>query len=79
MPKKSTTSTIDRKRVNVGRVSAIQSNPIVRRKPTSINAKYDAAQTTPDNSRHWAAADAFSSLASNTAAVRLILRKRARY
>lgn len=79
MSKKSTVSTIDRKRVNVGRVSATLQNQIVKRKPTSINAKYDAAQTTPDNMRHWAAADAFSSLASNTAAVRLVLRKRARY
>lgn len=45
----------------------------------SVRAKYDAAQTTADNRRHWAAADALSAGAANSPAVRRILRNRARY
>jgi len=32
---------------------------IVRQIPV-VHARYDAAQTTPDKARHWAAADALS-------------------
>jgi lambda family phage portal protein len=41
--------------------------------------RYDAATTTADNSRHWAAADGLSANSANSAQVRRILRNRARY
>jgi lambda family phage portal protein len=47
--------------------------------PTSINAKYDAARTTTDNSNHWANADGLSANAAASAAVREKIRRRARY
>lgn len=45
----------------------------------TIKAKYDAAQTTEDNRRHWMFADALSARASNRLQVREILRRRSRY
>jgi len=44
-----------------------------------IRAKYDAAQTTPDNRRHWANADLLSADAAANAEVRRTLRSRSRY
>ena len=44
-----------------------------------LRARYDAAQTTDANRRHWAGADGLSADAANTAEVRRILRNRARY
>ena len=44
-----------------------------------IRARYDAAQTTADNRRHWSAADGLSANAANSADVRRVLRNRARY
>ena len=44
-----------------------------------IRAKFDAAQTTPNNRRHWANADGLSADAAANAEVRRILRNRARY
>ncbi|MBI5724831.1 MAG: phage portal protein [Planctomycetes bacterium] len=44
-----------------------------------IRAKFDSAQTTPDNRRHWANADGFSANAAASPEVRRILRNRARY
>jgi lambda family phage portal protein len=44
-----------------------------------IRAKFDSAQTTPDNRRHWANADLLSADASASPEVRRILRSRARY
>jgi len=44
-----------------------------------LNAKYDAAQTTEHNRRHWAGADGLSANAANSAPVRRTLRNRARY
>ncbi|MHB9070462.1 MAG: phage portal protein [Sedimentisphaerales bacterium] len=44
-----------------------------------VRARYDAAQTTSDNTRHWANADALSPDASLSPAVCRILRNRARY
>lgn len=41
--------------------------------------RYDAAQTTDDNRRHWASADALSARAANTLDVRVRLRNRSRY
>jgi len=45
----------------------------------SLQSRYDAAQTTPDNRRHWANADHLSANAAIGADVRRILRSRARY
>jgi len=44
-----------------------------------LRASYDAAQTTDENTRHWAAADALSADAANSYSVRKRLRQRARY
>jgi len=44
-----------------------------------VRGRYDAAQTTDANRRHWAGADGLSADAANTAEVRRILRNRARY
>ncbi|MBE7457412.1 MAG: phage portal protein [Phycisphaerae bacterium] len=44
-----------------------------------LQAKYDAAQTTPENRRHWAHADHLSANAAASPEVRRILRSRARY
>ncbi|MEZ6097162.1 MAG: phage portal protein [Pirellulaceae bacterium] len=44
-----------------------------------INARYDAANTTLDNMRHWAAADGLSANAANNPEVRRTLRNRSRY
>jgi len=44
-----------------------------------VRARYDAAQTTYENQRHWAAADALSADAANSPEVRRMLRSRARY
>lgn len=41
--------------------------------------RYDAAVTTPDNARHWMAADGLSANAANRPEIRRILRNRARY
>lgn len=45
----------------------------------NIRAKYDAAQTTDENRKHWALADSLSVNSANSAWVRKILRERARY
>ncbi len=45
----------------------------------SIRARYDAAQTTDDNTRHWAAADTLDADSANSAAVRGKLVPRSRY
>ena len=44
-----------------------------------IRAKFDSAQTTPDNMRHWANADYLSANAAGRPEVRRVLRNRARY
>lgn len=44
-----------------------------------IRAKYDAAQTSDNNRKHWAHADGLSANAANTPGIRRILRNRARY
>jgi lambda family phage portal protein len=44
-----------------------------------VRGKYDAAQTTYENRRHWANADPLSANAAASAEVRRILRTRARY
>jgi lambda family phage portal protein len=44
-----------------------------------VRARYDAAVTTDDNRRHWAAADGLSANSANSPDVRRVLRNRARY
>jgi len=44
-----------------------------------LRAKFDSAQTTPDNRRHWGNADYLSANAAANPEVRRILRSRARY
>ena len=44
-----------------------------------VRAKFDSAQTTPDNRRHWANADYLSADAAASPEVRRLLRSRARY
>ena len=45
----------------------------------TVKARFDAAQTTADNARHWSAADALSADADASPEVRRILRTRSRY
>jgi lambda family phage portal protein len=45
----------------------------------AIRAKFDSAQTTPDNRRHWGNADGLSADAAASAEVRRIVRNRSRY
>jgi lambda family phage portal protein len=62
--------------------SAIAASPRwarTRAQARHLLARYDAAQTTDDNSRHWQHADHLSAQAANTLAVRRTLRSRARY
>lgn len=47
--------------------------------PASVRARYDAAQTTEENRRHWQFADAKSADAAQSAQVRKTLRERSRY
>lgn len=47
--------------------------------PVMLHAKYDAAQTTRENLRHWIMADALSADAAACSDVRKTLRQRARY
>ena len=47
--------------------------------PVMVRAKYDAAQTTVENIRHWAMADGLSADSANSVDVRRRLRQRARY
>jgi lambda family phage portal protein len=51
----------------------------VRTIPVALQARYDAAQTTRENIRHWAMADALSADAAANSEVRKKLRERARY
>lgn len=50
-----------------------------RESPPRPGARYDAAQTTTDNRRHWIAADSLSAKGANSLAVRKVLRERCRY
>jgi capsid protein len=56
-----------------------ESRRLSERAGRTIRATYDAARTTDDNRRHWAAADGLSAKAANNVGVRRILRTRARY
>ena len=46
--------------------------------PVTLHLKYDAAQTTVENVRHWAMADNLSADGSLTPEIRRTLRNRAR-
>jgi len=48
-------------------------------RPVVVRARFDSAQTTPDNRRHWAAADGLAPNAAVSPEVRRVLRNRARY
>jgi len=47
--------------------------------PAVVRARYDAAQTTAENAKHWAMADSLSADGAASADVRRKLRQRARY
>ena len=47
--------------------------------PVNLRARYDAAQTTAENIKHWALADALSADSAATPDVRKKLRERSRY
>jgi len=47
--------------------------------PKQIHAKFDLAQTTSENKRHWANADSLSARAAASYSVRRIIRLRSRY
>lgn len=49
------------------------------RKPKPIQAKFDLAQTTADNRKHWANTDGLSARAAMSPAVRRVVRLRSRY
>ncbi len=51
---------------------------VVDRQP-KLSSKYDAAQTSDENRRHWAQADALGARAANSPGVRRTLRNRSRY
>jgi lambda family phage portal protein len=62
------------------RLSELQGrSALVVRRPRELAAGYDAAETTTDNSRHWANADGLSAAAAASPARRQTLRRRARY
>ena len=54
-------------------------NWLSRKKPNLIATKYDAAQTSHENRRHWAMTDGYSADSSLTPDVRRTLRNRSRY
>lgn len=51
----------------------------VARLRAKLRARYDAADTNPENRNHWAGADDLSARAANSLSVRKTLRQRARY
>ena len=59
--------------------SVVRVNDLLRREVQRVRARYDLAQTTVDNRKHWAAADGLSAIAANSPSVRRILRNRSRY
>src|SRR5690606_41046783 len=56
-----------------------KASPQKRSLPAVVRARYDAAQTTAENARHWAMADGLSADSAASADVRKKLRERARY
>lgn len=62
-----------------GGSSLARRSPAMPRRVPIVRARYDAAQTTDDNRRHWANADANSANSANAPGVRRLLRARSRY
>ena len=63
-----------------GRSRKVKPNPqVVRARRRLVEGRYDAAQTTADNARHWAMADSLSADSAASSDVRRKLRERARY
>jgi len=56
-----------------------KASPQKRSLPAVVRARYDAAQTTAENAKHWAMADALSADGAASADVRRKLRQRSRY
>ncbi len=54
-------------------------SPASLKRVKRANARYDAAQTTSENTNHWALADGFSADVAAAPGVRRILRNRSRY
>ena len=54
-------------------------DPWLRAYGKAIQARYDAAQTTPENERYWANSDGLAAQAATSATVRAKIRNRARY
>jgi lambda family phage portal protein len=63
----------------VGLASVVATATAPRSEGRFIRARYDAAQTTTENYRHWAEADLLSADAAASPEVRQVLRSRARY
>ena len=53
--------------------------PFTKKTPAVVEAKFDVAQTTSENRKHWANADGLSSRAAISPAVRRVVRLRSRY
>lgn len=53
--------------------------PIEQKPSQRLQAKFDLAQSTPHNRRHWTQADSLSAKAAMSPAVRSLVRKRSRY
>jgi lambda family phage portal protein len=72
---------MSKKRKNKNKVNLSLAKPSVPNKspPIPLRLKYDAAQTTAENARHWSMADSLSADASMTPEIRRTLRNRARY
>jgi capsid protein len=72
---------MSKKQKNKNKITLSSQKSTVANKSPSIplRLKYDAAQTTPENSRHWSMADSLSADASMTPEIRRTLRNRARY
>ena len=57
----------------------VKVNRVIRQQERAVLAKYDAAQTSRENTRHWSMADSLSASAATNAEVRRIVRNRSRY
>lgn len=85
-PKRATRKTAVTAKRTTGKRTSKRKNPdpqttaLAPRTPVPLlRAKYDAAQTTSDNTRHWVNADSLSANAAMSNDVRNLLRQRARY
>lgn len=65
--------------MNLFKKKSVKASSPVRFIPSWLKARFDAAQTTKDNAKHWAQAEFLSADAEADSSVRKILRTRARY